>query len=747
MASKLLLLANWMPGDVVGHYIPKNTSVKTMTQNHTPSEKTVTRDLESMFAPRSIAVVGASRRPGSVGHAVMRNLIYGGYTGVVYAVNPTAKSILGLRCIKSLTAIDDEVDLTIVVTPAHMIEGIVQEGADCGTKNFLVISAGFKEIGGEGIERENRLKNLAQQRGLSIIGPNCLGIISTTPEVRMNATFATHMPRQGSLGLISQSGALCTALLDYAKGRGIGFSRFVSFGNKVDVTEVDLLRALANDPWTKVILMYIEDLSAGQGFIDACHEITHGERPKPILAIKTGRTSEGAAAAASHTGSLAGSDEIYDAIFSQAGVIRVESVGELFDCAEVFIDPALPSGRRTAIVTNAGGPGIMATDACIRNGMKIPKFQDYTMKSLRFQMPATGSIQNPVDVIGDAKSDRYRAALDAVAADGNVDQVVVIVTPQMMTDVKEIAVVIAEIKSYCNKPVIGCLMGLADMAPAVEILQKHGVPTFTFPENAMRALKAKSNFAEWIRRPISDYRKFDVDTKAVKGMFQKELDEGRTQLVELPALEVLKHYGFPTVPFGLAKSADEAVAAANEMGSPVVMKISGPKILHKTDVGGVKLNLENEADVRQTYEDMIHSVKEHLGEDIEIWGVLVQKMLPKGKEIILGMTRNPSLGPLLMFGLGGIYTEALRDVAFRLAPIRENVAKEMVKDIRSYRLLEGVRGEAPSDVAAVSECIMRLSQLVTDHPNIMELDVNPLIVYPRGEGAVAADARIILKNQ
>jgi acetyl coenzyme A synthetase (ADP forming)-like protein len=716
----------------------------TSTATGTDTQRSPVRDLESMFAPQSVAVVGASRRPGSVGHAVMRNLIHGGYAGVVYAVNPKAKSILGLRCVESLSAIDDRVDLAVIITPAQTIEGLVQEGANTGIRNFLVISAGFKEMGGEGVEREERLRALAQSRGLSIIGPNCLGLINTAPEVSMNATFATHMPQRGALGLISQSGALCTALLDYAKGRGIGFSRFVSFGNKVDVTEIDLLRALARDPRTHAILMYIEDLSAGEAFIDACHEITHGDKAKPILAIKTGRTSEGAAAAASHTGSLAGSDEVYDAIFKQAGVIRVESVGELFDCAEVFIDPVLPNGRGTAIVTNAGGPGIMATDACIRNGLRIPRFQEYTVKSLRFQMPATGNIKNPVDVIGDARHDRYRAALDAVVADENVDQVVVIVTPQMMTNVKEIADVVAEIKSYCGKPIIGCLMGLVDVYPAVEILQKHGVPTFTFPENAMRALEAKVRFAEWVRSPISEYRRFDVDQEAVVRLFEKELNEDRPQLVELPALEALKHYGFPTVPFALAKDADGAVAAANDMGYPVVLKVSGPKILHKTEVGGVQLNLSSEDEVRGAFEAMIASVRKHLGEDVEIWGVLVQKMLEKGKEVILGVTRDPKFGPLLMFGLGGIYTEALRDVAFRLAPIRENVAGEMVKDIRSYRLLEGVRGEAPSDLEAVAECLLRLSQLVTDHPQIQELDINPLIVYAKGRGAVAADARIIL---
>jgi acyl-CoA synthetase (NDP forming) len=397
-------------------------------------------------------------------------------------------------------------------------------------------------------------------------------------------------------------------------------------------------------------------------------------------------------------------------------------------------------------VTNAGGPGIMATDACIRYGLKIARFQDYTIKSLRFQMPATGSIRNPVDVIGDAKHDRYRAALDAVTADEGIDQVAVIVTPQMMTDIEEIARVIVESRGFCHKPIIGVMMGSADMAPAVRILHQQGVPTFTFPEDAMRALAAKARFAEWVRRPIRDYRRFEVERDAVGELFERELQAGRVQLVELPALDALRHYGFPTVPYGLAKTADEAVALASQMGYPVVMKISGPKILHKTDVGGVRLSLAGDQEVRAAFDEMVSSVRRHMGEDIEIWGVLIQKMLEKGKEIILGMTRDAHFGPLLMFGLGGIYTEALRDVAFRLAPIRENVAAEMVKNIRAHRLLEGVRGEPPSDTGAVAECLMRLSQLVTDHPRIQELDINPLMVYPRGKGAIVADARIILKE-
>jgi acetyltransferase len=362
-------------------------------------------------------------------------------------------------------------------------------------------------------------------------------------------------------------------------------------------------------------------------------------------------------------------------------------------------------------------------------------------------MPVVGSIKNPVDVIGDAKHDRYRAALDAVTADEGVDQVLVIVTPQTMTNVNEIAEVIGETKEFCNKPMAACLMGLVDVSQGVELLQrKYNVPTFAFPENAMRALAAKSRFGEWVRSKIRGYRQFEVDKDAVAKLFDDEIEAGRTQLIEVRALEALQHYGFPTVPFNLATSADEAVKAAEAMGYPVVMKIVGPKILHKTDVGGVKLDLQDEASVRSAYEMMVQTVRDRMGDDVEIWGVLIQKMLERGKEVILGVTRDSRLGPVLMFGLGGIYTETFKDVAFRLAPIRENEAEEMIHEIRSIKLLQGVRGEAPSDLAAVAECLMRLSQFVDDHPRIQELDINPLLVYPRGKGAMAADARIILSK-
>lgn len=701
------------------------------------------RDLRPLFSPTSVAVFGASRTPGTVGNAVVHNMLAGRYTGVLYPVNPKARSVLGVPCHPDVDSLPEAPDLAVIVLPAAIVCETIARCADRGTRHFVVISAGFKEIGGEGLAHEARLTELARRRGLSIVGPNCLGVINTATDVRMNAAFGPPMPRAGSLGLISQSGAVCAALLEYANTHGVGFSSLVSFGNKADLNEIDLLQALARDPHTRVILMYVEDLSSGQGFIEAAYAITHGPEPKPILAIKTGRTQEGAAAAASHTGSLAGSDEMYEAIMQQAGVLRVDSVADLFDYAEVFSDTTRAAGRATAIVTNAGGPGIMATDACVRYGLKVARFQEYTLKSLQYQLPATCSIRNPVDVVGDARHDRFRVALDAVCADEGVHQAAVVLTRTYMTDLDEIAKVIAETRTMYDKPIVVVPMGLPHTDPAIERLRETKVPVVAFPESAMRALAAKARFSEWSRSKSGQFHRFEVDGEAVAAVLERERAAGRRQLVEVRALEVLQRYGLPVVPWVLASTAEEALTAARKIGYPVALKIASPQILHKTEVGGVKLRVADDDALRREFEDMLARVRDK-APDAEIWGVLVQKMLAPGKETILGMTRDARLGPLLMFGLGGIYAEALRDVSFRLAPLRDTSANNMIRAIRAYRLLEGVRGEAPSDVAAIADCLLRLSQLVTDHPQIAELDVNPLIVYPRGQGVMVADARIIL---
>jgi acetyltransferase len=706
------------------------------------------RNLEPLFAPRGIAVVGASRREGSVGYAIMQNLLDANYQGVLYPVNPQARSLFGHRCVSKLSEInDDQLDLIVVVIPAPYVLPTIKQGVALGVKNFVVISAGFKEVGGEGLERELALKAYSDENGLNILGPNCLGIINTHPDVCMNASFGPLTPARGNIGLISQSGALCSALLDYAGTRGIGFSRFVSFGNKADISEVDLMLSLAQDEQTDAILMYVEAISDGRKFVDAAQQITRGPNAKPILMIKTGRTSQGAAAAASHTGSMAGSDEVYDALLEQAGVIRVDSVETLFDVASCFSDKVLPAGRRTAIVTNAGGPGIMATDACITSGLELCKFEDYTIKSLQFQLPAAGSFKNPVDVIGDARHDRYRAALDAVASDDNVDQIMVIVTPQTMTNTTQIAREIGETRKFCNKPVVACLMGAGEVHEgAMELRTKYNLPTYTFPESAAGAMMAKCRFAEWTRTKPVKRDDIKVNKEAAGKILDDLAAKGITSLVEAHALQVLEAYGFPTVPFKLATNADEAVAAAAKMDGPVVLKIAGPKILHKSDVGGVALNLNTAEEVKEAYTKMIATVKERMGADVEIWGVLVQKMLGKGREIILGLSRDATLGPLIMYGMGGIYTEVFKDVAFNVAPLDEADAKRMIAKTRSAKLLDPVRGSKAADKDALLESLLKLSQFVVDFPQVVELDINPLVVFEKGQGCMSADARIILSG-
>jgi acetyltransferase len=571
-----------------------------------------------------VAVVGASTRPDTVGHAAFKNMLFAGFRGCVYPVNPKARSVLGVRAHPNVLDIDDPVDLAVLILPAPLVNRTLEDLGKRGTKNAIVISAGFKEVGGDGIALEEELKSIAAKHGIRVLGPNCLGAINTDPDVMMNASFARVMPRPGHLALMSQSGALCTAILEYARVHAIGFSKFISFGNKADVTEIDLLAGLAADPLTNVILMYLEDLSDGQAFLKLAQQVTHNaERPKPILAIKTGRSPEGAAAAASHTGSLAGSDEVYDAIMEQGGVLRVETIEELFHYATVFETQPLMKGRRIGIVTNAGGPGIMATDAAVRSELTIPRFSDYTLRSLKNQLPATASLKNPVDVIGDALSDRYLAALDAVLGDENVDCLLNIVTPQTMTDLEEIARTIVEVEGYSDKPIATSFMGLADDSEAVEILRRHRIPHYSFPEAAIRSLAALARFGEWVRRPVSEVKEFLVDRERAGKVFSGERAEGRTQLPEIKALEVLAAYGIPSAPYRLAEDRDQAVAAAAEFGYPVVLKIASPDLLHKTEVGGVVLGIEDEEQLAQAFDGMLDRVGSQ-EPDATIWGITIQ---------------------------------------------------------------------------------------------------------------------------
>ncbi len=703
--------------------------------------------VQALLSPRSVAVIGASTRPDTVGRAVFANILLGDYQGVVYPVNPKAKSIMGVRAYASVLDIPDDVDLAVVVVPARVVPQVLEE---CGTKGVpaaVVISAGFKEIGPEGARLEARIREIARQYHMALMGPNCLGLINTDPNVRMNATFARSMPPAGNIAFISQSGAVGVAALEYVVGENIGLSKFLSVGNKAALHENHLLEALARDPHTDVILLYLEDLEDPKGFIELAREITEH---KPILAIKSGRTREGARAAASHTGALAGSDEVYDSLFRQSGVLRVETLEELFDYARALALQPPPRGNRVAIVTNAGGPGIMATDASVRYGLHMAPLTRETRERLRVHLPPTASVQNPIDLIGDAKEDRYALALDLVLKDENVDAVLVICTPQIMIDLEAVARTVAHIARThpTKKPIVTSFMALDDLGKVVDILEEARIPNYRFPEAAARALAAMVKYTDWVHRPRTPIRVFeDVDREAARRIIARAREEGRRFLPEPEAHALLRAYGFPTVPGQLARTPDEAVRVAHVLGYPVVLKVVSPQIIHKFDVGGVQLNLQTDEEVREAFQRIMERAQAAVPE-ADLWGVYVQKFIaePGGLEVILGMHREPHFGPLLMFGLGGVYVEVLKDVTFRIAPVRELGAYRMLREIRAKALLDGYRGQPPRDVKAIAECIMRLSQLAVEMEDIAELDINPLLVMESGRGARVLDARILLQE-
>lgn len=702
--------------------------------------------LSSIFYPKTIAIIGASRQQGSVGQALLANIIDSRFQGIVYPVNPQAKGILGIKCYARVMDIPDKLDLAVVIVPSRFVPGILEECGKKKIKGAIVISAGFKEIGGEGIELEKKVQKIIQKYDISLVGPNCLGIMNTDLKSSMNATFGTPMSKEGNIAFISQSGALCAAVLDYAKESNIGFSKFISMGNKAGLTENELLLYLKNDPKTDVILMYLEDLVNGREFMKIAHDITSSPtNPKPIIALKAGRTPLGAKAASSHTGSLAGSDRVYDAIFSQCGVLRGETLEELFDYVKAFSSQPLPKGKNVAIITNSGGPGILATDSCIRHGLNIAPLSRNTVKTLKTILPPQASLNNPIDLIAEAQQEHYEAALREILKDKNVHSSIIILTATSFTNVDEIANSIVKTTKKFQKPVLCSFLGVYDVSSGIDILEENGIPSYRFPESAARALSEMTKFNLWLNRPKTGVKKFSVNKAGAKKIIDSVKKEGRFFLLEHESYEVLKAYQFPLVKSSFARNKTEAENAAQKIGFPVVLKIASPDILHKFDFGGVKLNLKNKNEVREAYQEILKNIKSKKPK-AKIRGVLVEEMASQGKEIILGMSRDPQFGPILMFGLGGIYVEVLEDVSFRLAPIRERTADMMIAKTKTHKILEGFRGEPPYDIKAVAECLKRLSQLVTDFEEIKELDINPLFVYERGKGCAIVDARIILEH-
>ncbi len=712
-------------------------------------------DLDAIFSPQSVAVVGASTTPGKVGHDIFVNILKGGYRGVLYPVNPSAESISSVRAYPSISDIPYPLDLAMIILPPKRAIVAVQEAIDKGVKGVVIVSAGFKEVGGEGLEIEKQIVELCREHNVRLVGPNCLGVINPLDNVRLNASFSARMPKAGNVSFISQSGALCTAVLDFAADRDFGFSKFISIGNKADVDEVDLLKYFRDDPDTEVIMIYLEELHRGQEFIKIAKEITGGDRPKPILVIKSGRTSAGAQAAASHTGSLAGSEAVYDAIFEQSGIIRVEGIDELFDFAIAFayknenalgkMRRKVPNGNRVAIVTNAGGPGIVATDMTVVSGLELAKFHEDTIEALKSHLPATANVHNPVDIIGDAAQDRYESALNAVIRDEGVDGALVILTPQSMTNAIGTAEAIVRIAKRSPKPILCCFMGIIDVSAGVKYLQENGVPVYSFPEQTAKTFGAIYRYSKWLNRQELAPFKFNHDKAAAREIIDASLAAGKTYLGELAGVHLLKAYGFNVLPTVLAKTAADAVKEAHGIGYPVVLKIVSDQIVHKSDAGGVKVNLADAGAVEKAFGEILANA-EAFDPKAVIDGVLVQKMAPKGQEVILGSSRYDKFGHLLMFGSGGVMVEVYKDVTFRLAPMNRNSARSMVRGIKGFVLLNGFRGNPKADQAAVEKMLVSLSDLVWDNPEIKELDINPLLVHPEGQGATVADCRFILEK-
>jgi acetyl coenzyme A synthetase (ADP forming)-like protein len=699
-------------------------------------------NVESMISPTSVAVLGASNRRGSVGNAVIANIVNGGYTGREYPVNPSSETVLGLRCYRSILEIVEPVDIAVIITPSNIVPKVLEEcGKKGGVKAAVIISAGFKEIGEQGKILEDKIKRIAKDYGIRLIGPNCIGFINTDPKVSLNASFTKGMPKSGNIALVSQSGAICVAMLEYAKMRNMGFSKVFSLGNKADLNENDLLAMLANDDATSVVLMYIEDLVDGRRFIEIASNITgESEKRRPILALKVGESAIGAKSIASHTGALAGSQEAYKAIFAQSGVLRVETLEELFDYAIAFAYQPIPKyDGGTAVVSNAGGPATIIADASSKYNLKLAKLTEITVSELSKILPA-----NPIDIIGDAGHKRYEKTLRTVLKDPNVDSCIIVSTPQMMLDMELLTDVTIKINNeFKEKTILSCMMVVAGIENALARLDENKIPQYSFPESATRAIVEMLEYRSWVARPRTDVKMFKVAKDDVRKVFDKAKSQARNYLHETEAVEVLKSYGFQIPKSQLAQSEDECVKLSEEIGYPVVLKVSSPEIVHKTDVGGVELNLKNANEVRDAFRRIMDNAKKFRN-DAKILGVNIQEFVTNGKELIIGMKRDPQFGPLLMFGLGGIYVEFIKDVSFRLAPLKELGALHMIESTKAGKLLLGVRGEKPSDIQSIVECLERMSQLVIDFPEIQEIDINPLLVFEQGKGSKAVDARMVI---
>jgi acetyl coenzyme A synthetase (ADP forming)-like protein len=694
--------------------------------------------LDSFFNPRSIAVVGASADARKVGHAVLNNLRRFKFKGNLYPINPSGGEILGLKAYSKISDIGRGVDLAIIIIPARFVPDSLRECVASGIKSVIVLSAGFKEAGKDGTLLEEEIKKIGKEQRMRILGPNCLGLINTAND--MNATFAADMLPKGKIGFFSQSGAMGIAIMDWAIGNDVGFSKFISLGNKVDLSEIDFIEYFMGDPDTSLILGYLEDVVDGRRFMDIAQKAT---KIKPIVLLKSGGTEAGARAASSHTGALAGSDTAFDAAFKQTGIMRAQGVQDLFDTALAFAEGKIPVGKGLLVITNAGGPGIIAADTAEQLGVDLPHMTRESIETMARKLPPNATVFNPVDVIGDATSERYAAVLEQAAKDPNVDGILVILTPQAMTDIEKTADVVIATARSTDKPVITSFMGEKRVRSAIDKLKNASVPNFSYPELAVKAFKRLSDQWSWKNyKPeelITSWYNFDAAAETIASILKR----GSYQVGEEEAMDILTYYGFQFPKRALARTSREAVQHASRIGFPVVMKISSPDILHKTDVGGVRVNIKTPKEAEEAFTEITTNARRTM-RDAFLKGVMIYEMVKGGKEVILGVTFDRTFGHMIMFGLGGIYVEVLKDVSFRIIPVARKDALAMVNEIRTVGLLRGARGERPTDIDAIASNIVNLSCLITDFPEIQELDINPLMVMEKG--AVALDARIIFKK-
>jgi len=695
--------------------------------------------LTCFFKPESIAIVGASREQNKLGFQVLKNVIGGGFKGKIYPVNPKADEILNLKCYPDILSLPETPELVIIIIPAKFVCDVVRQCGKKGSKGIIVISAGFKESGEDGKKREKELTGIIKDYGIRLIGPNCLGLIDAVNN--LNASFAFGMPPKGNIAFISQSGALGTAVLDWAEKEEIGLSKFISVGNMADVSEIDLIEFLGEDPDTGVILLYLEGIAGdGKRFIESAKKVT--KKKKPVIIVKSGVTSSGLKAVSSHTGSLAGSDKAFESAFLQSGIMRSSSVQELFDYAMLFSSQPLLKGENIAIVTNAGGPSVMATDAIENNGLKLAELSPQTKESLKSFLPEAANINNPVDALGDVFADVYGRTLETVLNDDSVDAVICILSPQVITQIPETAEEVIRVSRKFKKPVVCCFMGGKRMGEAVRLLSRNSIPNYPFPERAVISLKGMVEYRKWTEKvKKGKIIEFDVEKEKVMAIFENVKKEGRKTIGDIEGRKILSSYGIKTIQSWFVKNPDELKNFEGEINFPCVMKLVSPDILHKTEADGVKVGLKNMEEAEDAFKKIVESAKKYK-QDAKIPGVQIQPQLKNAQEVIVGINKDSQFGHLLMFGLGGIYVEILKDVSFRVIPITDVDAEEMISCIKGFKILQGFRNIPPADIESIKEVLLKVSKLCVDFSEIKEMDINPLMVFEKGKGTVAVDVRI-----